>query len=262
MNKFNKKEELNYTESHKSKNYGLKYDKGIYAKNTYDDSLWIIEKLILSKFFNSNSKNLKFLDFACGTGRITKFIEKYDFKEIWGFDVSDSMLKVAENKLDKTKLINIDINNDNIENYFNYFDIVTAFRFFLNAENELRKKTFFNLNKIIKKDAYLIFNIHGNKKSIRFFYVIFHNFVRGFIYFILNKKKNIFTYKKQISNNEIINLLEKNNFKVEKVFSYSFLTKLIYYILPNKLFIKIEKKMISNKFLFGTHLIYICKKIK
>jgi len=255
-----KNNKMAYTESHKGKNYGLKYDYNLYNKDTYDNRIWVIEQNILNENLRHIDKSQDVLDFACGTGRVTKFIESLDFFNIYGFDVSKEMLKIANNKLKRTKLINIDINTEDINKYKNKFKIITAFRFFLNAENELKNITFNNIHKLLKEDGYLIFNIHGNKKSLRFFYVMLFNIKKTLINYILKRKEHIFTYQKQLSVSEVKKYLIMHNFEIVEIVSYSFLPKICHFILSKNVFIYIESRLVSKKFLCGTHLIFVVKK--
>lgn len=257
-NKGNKK---NYTESHKGRNHGSEYDYYLYSKNTFDSKIWEVEKNILSNFFLKMDKSKNVLDFACGTGRVTKFIEDFEFKNIYGFDVSDTMLEIASKKLDRTKLINIDINKENTVRYKNQFGLVTAFRFFLNAEDELKDITFKNIYELIVKNGYFIFNIHGNKNSIRFFYVFLYNIKQKIRYFVFKKEEHIFTYKKQLSISEIKKYLVKYKFEVIGIISYSFLPKIFNFLLTKKFFVFLETKLSSKKFYFGTRLIFLAKKL-
>src|SRR3989344_2070945 len=99
-----------YTNSHKSKDHGKNYDKRIYTGNTYDNRVWILEKKILKKILPSDKK-LAILDFACGTGRISSYLEELGYQNISGIDVSDSMLQEAKKKLKVTQLIKADVND-------------------------------------------------------------------------------------------------------------------------------------------------------
>lgn len=249
---------MSYTDSHKGKNDGLIYDSYFYNTDTYDNRIWEVEKSILNDFLNKINKAENTLDFACGTGRVAEFLENSGFENIYGFDSSYEMLKVAKNKLNRTRLINTDINKDDIIEYENKFKLVTAFRFFLNAEDELRDSTFKSIYKILKNNGYLIFNIHGNKNSLRYFSLFFFNLTQGIRQRVFKRKKH---NKKQLSISEIREYLKKNKFEIIEIISYSFLTKFLYFILPKNLFIYLEKILSSNRILLGTHLIFLVRKI-
>lgn len=105
----------------------------------------------------------KYLDFACGTGRITASLEDLADVSI-GFDVSESMVIQAKEKCNNTTFYITDITK--AEPPVKRFDLVTAFRFFGNAEQELRKTVFKNIANIIEPGGYFIINNHRNPGSL------------------------------------------------------------------------------------------------
>ena len=77
------------------------------------------------------------LDFACGTGRILEyFAGRVDSST--GVDVSDSMMEVAGRWPPKAELIEADLTQNDVLGD-RRFNLITAFRFFPNAEPELRQ---------------------------------------------------------------------------------------------------------------------------
>ncbi|MFA6098537.1 MAG: class I SAM-dependent methyltransferase [Patescibacteria group bacterium] len=130
--------------------------------------IYKLEQDILSDFFkkiNSHSKTV--LDFACGTGRWTMFLEKY-FHKVTGLDISPKMIELAQQKCKQTNFYVDDITGDKNANlHFNdAFDVLTAFRFYKNAENELQINATRSLQKLVKKGGYFIFDLHLNTFSI------------------------------------------------------------------------------------------------
>jgi predicted RNA binding protein YcfA (HicA-like mRNA interferase family) len=47
------------------------------------------------------------------------------------------------------------------------YDVITAFRFLLNVEPEIRPRALRRLREIIQADGWLILNVHGNSRSLR-----------------------------------------------------------------------------------------------
>lgn len=64
----------------------------LYVKNFKDD-------LNLYRSFCCNKDRI--LEVGCGTGRVIKFLLENDLNNITGVDISDEMLKIAQNKLNK-----------------------------------------------------------------------------------------------------------------------------------------------------------------
>lgn len=153
-----------YTESHKYTGKGAEYEQH-YQTQAWDRFLWSREQEILPKILGRYfaDREIHLLDFACGTGRITSILENYATTST-GIDVSESMLKIAREKLNRTELIETDITEDNIFKA-GKFNLIIAFRFFLNAEPELRTKAMRTLSDLMTDDGLLVFNNHHNSGS-------------------------------------------------------------------------------------------------
>lgn len=150
-----------YRDSHRDPNKGQVYDEH-YATIPWRKFLWLREQkiilLILEKYFKG--KDIHLLDFACGTGRITSFLENR-VKTSTAVDVSNSMLAIAREKLKRAEIIKTDITIDDVLKG-RKFNLITAFRFFLNAEPELRVVAMKALSELLAQDGYLVFNNHHN----------------------------------------------------------------------------------------------------
>ena len=155
---------IRYTDSHKYAAKGAEYERH-YETQAWDRFLWSREREILleilAKYFAGRDVHL--LDFACGTGRITRFLEDRVTTST-GVDVSASMLAVARQKLKRTQIIEADLTVDNILKP-RQFNLITAFRFFLNAEPELRSAAIGALAELLAEDGCLVFNNHHNLGS-------------------------------------------------------------------------------------------------
>lgn len=153
-----------YADSHKKCGKGASYDEH-YAVDPWRRFLWCREKLALADFIKDffEDKDIYLLDFACGTGRIVGFLEDR-VTEAVGVDVSQSMLDKAKQKLIRAELIKADIIKDNVLKG-RKFNLITAFRFFLNAETELRKAALKALVPLLDEGGYLVFNNHRNRTS-------------------------------------------------------------------------------------------------
>jgi hypothetical protein len=74
------------------------------------------------------------------------------------------MLAVARKKLKRTEIIETDITAENILKP-RKFNLITAFRFFLNAEPELRLAAIRAITELLDDDGYFVFNNHQNSGS-------------------------------------------------------------------------------------------------
>jgi predicted TPR repeat methyltransferase len=200
----------------------------------------VIEKLDIKK----NS----YFDFACGTGRIISSIaDKFDNAE--GVDVSESMLAIAKRKKIKANLLLGDITKDP-DIVGNEFNLITAFRFFLKAQEALRYEVIHILAKKLASDGILIFNIHNSRPSLLS---------------LQNSIINLFRKNKipSMSRKDVFALLKCVNLEIIEIKALGIIPKATHYILRPKFWCWLDKTLAKNKFLqrFGSDVIYICRKI-
>lgn len=154
-----------YRESHTQPGKGESYDKS--HENKYDSVIWdTFVKPYLKKILKNTSEQgaNKYLDFACGTGRILNQGSCF-FDDITGIDISEEMLKVAKKRVPNAVYYCQDVTTNN--NISSKFDCITLFRFILNAEPDLRKEVLSWLFCHMENDGILIFNNHMNLYSFR-----------------------------------------------------------------------------------------------
>lgn len=152
-----------YRSSHQGR--GDDYDES-FEHITHRRVVWRLEKSFLAdvvrRFFPSAGPN--YLDFACGTGRVIAFMEPRVAAST-GVDIAASMLDVARRHARLSQLVEGDLTRG-MQLDREPFDLVTAFRFFPNAEPELRAEVFAALAAKMKIGGLLVFNNHLNWSSI------------------------------------------------------------------------------------------------
>ena len=196
------KDNKDYTSSHfnKGEDYHIKFEKLPGRK-----IMWDLERKIINDFID-NKEIYNHLDFACGTGRIAKFLEKNN-NEQYLIDSSKKMLEFAKKILNpkKSNFIEDDFTKINLNKKF---DLITAFRFFPNAEFFLRDKAMKFISEHLNDNGILIINNHYNFWSIPFFFsrLTFRN--NGF----------------GMCHKEIVRLVKINNLKIYKYKSVGLLT--------------------------------------
>ena len=155
---------IGYRESHKYASKGAEYET-YYRTDAWEKFLWSREQEIILRILDRclADKEIHLLDFACGTGRITALLEDR-VKTSTGVDVSGSMLAVARTRLHRTEIIEADITTENVLKG-RKFNLITAFRFFLNAEPELRSAAMNALRGMLTEDGILVFNNHHSLGS-------------------------------------------------------------------------------------------------
>lgn len=104
----------------------------------------------------------RFLDFACGTGRILELARPH-FVESVGIDVSDVMLAEARRKVPGARLIQADVMRDPPD--VGTFRVIALFRFILSAQQHLREGVLRWLRRVIAPDGVLVVNNHFNRWS-------------------------------------------------------------------------------------------------
>jgi predicted TPR repeat methyltransferase len=157
---------VRYTDRHKGR--GAEYHETFSPDvNPYRAMAWRLEQAALERVLRRHlpSQQITHLDFACGTGRILEFFAGRVASST-GVDVSASMMKVAREVAPQAELIEADLTQHDVLGE-RRFDLITAFRFFPNAEPELRQAVFSVLGRHLASAGVLIFNNHKNRDSIR-----------------------------------------------------------------------------------------------
>ncbi len=147
----------------------ISYDQDEYSPGGYPGLLWRLEQDVLRSVVaevRNATEEIDYLDFACGTGRVLAFVEQLADRST-GVEVSEAMLEVAKHKVRAARLVKADITLSPDE-VSGPFDLITAFRFVLNAEPELRLAAFRRLADLLRDErSVLIFNNHINLWSYK-----------------------------------------------------------------------------------------------
>jgi ubiquinone/menaquinone biosynthesis C-methylase UbiE len=124
------------------------------------------------------NKNNSVLDVACGTGVVTKQIQKRISKSgyVIGIDTSTTAIKIAKKYNEKNK--NLDFMNTDAENFTfsKKFDVITcqyALFFFPNAQKALK-----NMKNSLKKSGKIGITVHGSKDNVPFFSSILDSVIK------------------------------------------------------------------------------------
>jgi SAM-dependent methyltransferase len=146
------------------------YDLKEYGAGSYSSRIWELERpqlvQILLQHQAAVGRSLTLLDFACGTGRVLACLEP-NVVSADGIDISPEMVAVARTKCAKARLQVGDILTQPELLQQNY-DVITAFRFLLNVEPEIRRRALRRLREVIRAPhGLLVVNLHGNSRSLR-----------------------------------------------------------------------------------------------
>lgn len=211
--------------------------------------IWELEKKIILNFIKKLNKDncLSHLDFASGSGRIAILLKNI-FQDQYLVDISKSMLDRSRVDLPNAKIINQDFRNENLLQD-KKFDLITAFRFFPNAEPALRNEAFKYLSDHLKSNGHILINNHRNFWSIPLFFKRLTFRSDGF----------------GMTHKEIKHLVEFYNLKILDYFSIGVLTskEKSKYFYPWIIIDKVENfilRIFNSNHKFGYNVIYVIKK--
>jgi SAM-dependent methyltransferase len=154
---------VDYRKSHTAK--GVDYDQR-FVEHAYRALLWDLEREALDDILPpERCRELDFLDFACGTGRVLRYLMGR-VGSATGVDVSASMLAIAARSTGGARLVQGDVTREPLFPSAS-FDLVTAFRFFARAEAELRSAALVAIHDLLRPDGLFVFNNHVNAANLR-----------------------------------------------------------------------------------------------
>lgn len=158
-----------YSYSHLAEGKGTAYDEE-FGRSQFLSYLWKHERGLLLALAGQEKQRLasigaefRYLDFACGTGRVLAAIEHLADRAV-GVDISPAMLSEARGKVARSELVLGDVlaSPGLLQGKF---DLITAFRFFPNAEPELRERVAAFLASRADAHALVVVNNHQNSAS-------------------------------------------------------------------------------------------------
>ncbi|WFE67932.1 methyltransferase domain-containing protein [Thiomicrospira sp. R3] len=163
--------------------------------------MWDLEQTVLHQLAEEKKPQLH-LDFAGGTGRVSKTLESQVKSQVI-LDISEGMLAVAKQHLTKASVICTDFNQGVDQLADGSVDLVTAFRFFPNAEEALREQAMDFLVQKIAGGGWLVCNNHRNFWSLSYFF----------------SRICLMGGDVGMKNSEMIELAEEHGLKLVKTFS-------------------------------------------
>ncbi len=219
------------------------YDQRQYADASYSAFLWEIEKIQLEGLiaaFRRTHQRINYLDFACGTGRVISFLESR-VDAATGIEISSTMADRARSRIKSATIHCMDITAQG-QPVESSYDLITAFRFILNAEPELRVAALNALAARLRDDSsWLIFNNHGNVFSHKLALQPYHRLRRGF-----GHHHNSGNY---LSNRSVYKLARDAGLRIEQVFGAGLLGGKLTKLVPAAVASRIEHAAASSRLL-------------
>ncbi|CAN5726774.1 MAG: class I SAM-dependent methyltransferase [Actinomycetota bacterium] len=159
---------MSYREQFAQASRAAEYERQQWDGTSYPSLIWELERVWLDRYLASSpvpAAQMDYLDFACGTGRVLSYLEER-MRSARGIEISAAMLDIARQKVRHAELLCADITaTPEIEGRY---DLITCFRFLLNAEPALRRQAMRGLAARLKdRDSRLLFDNHGNLSSYK-----------------------------------------------------------------------------------------------
>ena len=234
---------------YESKEYGA----GSYASCIWDLQRPVAEK-ILTDFRRTHSQPVRLLDFACGTGRVISQLEKFaDVAE--GIDISENMVAVARGKC-RTATLHVGDILALPEWPQKKFDVITAFRFLLNVEPEMRGKILRRLREaLVEPRGLLIVNVHGNSRSLRHPAIVWRRW--------RERSQKSGAMLNEMSPGETRRLLRASGFEVVRQFGFGILPPTFYRTPLRKLAAAADRSLAGENGLnnFAIDMLFVCRPI-
>jgi SAM-dependent methyltransferase len=156
-----------YRQSHLGVGKARSYDEDLWDLKAAKGLEWLVEQRLLTGILQELAAggSCSSADFACGTGRVLEFLGDH-FISVTGIDISPEMLELARSRCPRAHLIQGDVTtNHGLAR--GPFDLITAFRFFLNAEPVLRSQALDWMRRSLRQGGAVIANFHLNPTSLR-----------------------------------------------------------------------------------------------
>jgi SAM-dependent methyltransferase len=160
-----------YRESHLGPDKARSYDEDLWDCTAAKGLDWLVEQRLLAHIIATHTPPgaRSAADFACGTGRVLEFLGRY-FPHPVGIDVSPDMLALARNRCPEARFVSGDVTTTP-GLAPGPFDLITAFRFFLNAEPRLRDEVMAWMRDALRPGGLAVVNFHLNPLSMRGIYL-------------------------------------------------------------------------------------------
>ena len=199
------------------------YEAGEYAADSYASCTWrwqrpVLERVV-AEFRGAPAGPVRLLDFACGTGRVLAALEPL-VDQAEGVDISENMAAVARKKCPRSRLVVGDVLAEPGLLRPPY-DVISCFRFLLNAEPELRGRVLRKLREALRTpDGLLLVNVHGNARSLRHPAIVWRRW--------RCRRGNDDTMLNEMSPGAARRLLAESGFKIVRQFGFGMLPPTLY----------------------------------
>lgn len=245
---------MSYRDRFTAAEHVREYEAREYASDSVSSVLWRVERVLLRSIMEDWVKdcaNARYLDFACGTGRILAYLETRMQHSV-GIDVSEEMLREASRKTSTAVLMckNLASDSDVAESSY---DVITAFRFLSNAEDALRAKVLTGLVRRMHAGSILIANTHTNPFSYKLATWPFYQIAR-----LLGRR----IHARYLSLKRLCDLMSRAGLVPVATYGYGFIPGRLLSLFGVDRASRMEIFLANSRFVkaFGVNQIVVCKK--
>lgn len=244
---------FDYRTSHTSPGKGVRYDR-LYRPGTALGFYWErFERPYLASLFArlaAARPDGRYLDFACGTGRILD-VGADHFRDTTGIDVSETMLEVARRRRPAATILCADVLANPVD--VGRFDVITLFRFLVRA-GDLREQVLAWLRGVIRDDGILIVNNHRNAVS-----------VRGLLFRLRSRLHPSAIDQEILSDGEVKAMLARTGFEVIEEYGFGLVPSIRGRLIVPPLVLEAIERRVSGPgpfARFAKNRIYVCRPIE
>jgi SAM-dependent methyltransferase len=236
------------------------YENAEYAPGSYSSWIWELQRPYVQREIEAvrrQRSRIRLLDFACGTGRVLSFVENLADESI-GLDISAEMLSLAAPKCHKSTLIAGNL-AENLSLVTGSFDVVTMFRFILNAGPELSSNILRILHPLLLAGhGRLICNVHGNSRSLRRFALAAHRSRHSSRSPQPGEPQPML---EQMSPGRIKNLFRQTGYRINSACGFGLFPRMFYRGTGSSIFKACDKIAAGNTWLkwVSTDLLFVCE---
>ncbi|MCE0497369.1 MAG: class I SAM-dependent methyltransferase [Methylacidiphilales bacterium] len=228
-----------------------------YGAESYASSIWEWQAPLVRRLLEEARQEEpagRHLDFACGTGRITRLTEEI-FSEVDALDISPAMVGLARATCPQARFF--------VGNILESPDLcpgpyasITAFRFLLNLDPPLRLPLLAGLRQRLNPGGMLLINLHGNRHSLRQPAILWKRWRYG------NSTAKDGLMLNDMSENEVRRCLESSELLVERVYGTGVLPPTVYRWPLRRFWSWIDCRLSAMRFLrhFCIDLIFVCRR--
>lgn len=246
---------MSYRQQFMADSRAAEYEKTQWSPDSYPSLVWReVEQPFLQDFLDRApvpAAEIDYLDFACGTGRVLQFIESR-VRSARGIDFSPAMLSIAREKVQHADLLCVDITADApVEGRY---DLITAFRFLLNAEPDLRQRALEGLARRLKDGrSRLLLDNHGNSTS--------YKALRWPNHWTRKGQPRYESAGNLLRHQDVVAVLDRCGLLVEEVYGYGFVGGAGLRALPEGLVRRVERTLRGRPGIerVGVHQLYVCR---